>query len=473
MSTPSIRARFAPSPTGFMHLGNVRTAVMNYLFTHQKNGTLILRIEDTDQERNFDVGGRQILADLAWLGLTFDEGPTQGGPHEPYFQSKRMALYTEWLDKLIAKKAVYRCFCTAEELEKKRQRQIDLKMPPRYDRTCLNLVAELVDNNLANKVPFIWRFKLDPTQSVTIHDLARGDVHFELKNFSDFPLARQDGSPTFIFANCVDDIAMGVTHIFRGEDHLSNTANQAALFTAFEAPLPTYWHMPILFNTEGKKLSKRDFGFSLVDLKAAGYLPEAICNYLALIGGGSFEKEDLKRGLSLKELTHIVTFDHMHATGQVRYDVEKLRFINHLWITQYDPAALTAACMPFLTAAYQEAAQHDQALITQLIQTLKTDITILSDIVDAARFFFQAPALTIDELHTYLPAAECSAIQAIVATHHALLMTNTEQFLTSVKADAKLQGIPLQKLFMFLRLAFTGHAQGPSIHDLVTVLGAK
>src|SRR5579863_4599044 len=257
-----VRVRFAPSPTGMMHLGNVRAALINFLFAHQKKGTFVLRIEDTDAQRMLDPEAKKIIEDLAWLGLTYDEGPHVGGPYAPYFQSERMNLYQEKLHLLKEKNLIYRCFCSEEELAKRRDRQQALKLPPRYDRTCLALSEKEINHLLDNNTLFIWRFKLDHQRSVTITDLAHGETTFKLSNFSDFAITRQDGSFTFIFANFVDDLLMKITHIFRGEDHLSNTANQAALFAAAGAPLPIYWHLPILCNLEGKKLSKRDFGFS-------------------------------------------------------------------------------------------------------------------------------------------------------------------------------------------------------------------
>ena len=290
MTTNHVRVRFAPSPTGFMHLGNVRASLLNYLFAAHHQGTFILRIEDTDAQRNIKEGKDKIIEDLAWLKLTYTEGPGVGGNFGPYCQSERSHLYQEHLNKLIELKRVYRCFCTVQELENKRQRQIALKKPPRYDKTCLKLSEQQINEKSAAQVPFIWRFSIDETKQITIQDLAHGAINFDMKNFSDFALSREDGSFTFLFANFVDDMLMQITHVIRGEDHLSNTANQAMLFDAFSCKLPFFWHLPIMCSKDGKKLSKRDFGFSLDDLKNAGFLPEAIANYLALTGN-SFAEE--------------------------------------------------------------------------------------------------------------------------------------------------------------------------------------
>ncbi|MBS1987239.1 glutamate--tRNA ligase [Candidatus Dependentiae bacterium] len=467
MTTPSTRTRFAPSPTGLMHLGNVRAALVNYLFAHQHRGVFILRIEDTDAQRNFDLGGKQIIEDLVWLGLIYDEGPGKDRGCGPYYQSERMPLYQEKLAVLIKENKVYRCFCTEQELERSRQRQIALKKPPRYDRTCLALSADACAAELQAETPFIWRMKLDDSLSFEIHDLARGLVRFELKNFSDFPLTRQDDSVTFLFANAIDDMTMKISHVFRGEDHLSNTALQAALYHAFATPLPTYWHMPILCNSEGKKLSKRDFGFSLNDLRAAGFLPEAICNYLAIIGGGTFEQEIL----SLDQLVSVVRFDNISAAGQVRYDVEKLRWLNHKWIEKLDPHELTNLSMPFLTAAYPAVAMMDQAMITHLLQTIKTDIVTLADAVQALHFYFNAPTLSLGDI-THHFDHQLPAIQACVMEHIESI-TAVDSFLQAVKLSAKEKGIGMKPLFWFLRFALMGQQDGPSIHDLITMLSAE
>ena len=209
-----VRVRFAPSPTGMMHLGNVRAALINFLFAHQKSGTFVLRIEDTDAQRMFDPEAQKIIEDLHWLGLSYNEGPHVGGPYAPYYQSARTNLYQEQLAIFEAKKLIYRCFCTEQELEKTRLRQQALKLPPRYDRTCMALTPAEIEHSLAEQTPYIWRFKCDHNLSLTITDFAYGNITFDMSNFSDFAITRQDGSFTFIFANFVDDLPDGYHSYF-------------------------------------------------------------------------------------------------------------------------------------------------------------------------------------------------------------------------------------------------------------------
>jgi nondiscriminating glutamyl-tRNA synthetase len=461
-----VRVRFAPSPTGMMHLGNVRAALINYLFSKQKQGIFVLRIEDTDAQRMFDPEAQKILEDLAWLNLTYDEGPHVGGPHAPYYQSERTHLYQKQLDELMQKNTIYRCFCTEEDLEKKRLRQQALKLPPRYDRTCMSLPQTEIDRFLTEKIPYIWRFKCDHNLSLTIHDLAHGNITFDLSNFSDFAITRQDGSFTFIFANFVDDLLMKITHIFRGEDHLSNTANQAALFHAVGATLPTYWHLPILCNLEGKKLSKRDFGFSLRDLKDAGFLPEAVGNYVSIIGA-SFKEEIMP----LDILAQTFNFENMHSSGRITYDVEKLKWINKQWIIRYDPAALTAQCRPYLEAAYEAAKNIDDATLTILLQTIKSDLTTTQDAVEALQFYFVEPQVMAADIEACIAQTNREPLVRIINEHKNLLLTNVAEFASATKNAAKNGGLPLKELFWFLRLAMMGKTNGPGIVELVNMLG--
>lgn len=460
---PAIRVRFAPSPTGLMHLGGVRTALMNYLFAKQKNGTFIVRIEDTDTERNYDPQAVKIIEDITWCGLDYDEGPIKGGPYAPYFQSERTALYQKYIKELQDKKKIYRCFCTPEELEKKRQRQVALKLPPRYDRTCLKRTPQEIELLLKNNTPFIWRVELDQNKSIMVKDLAHKEITFDFKNFSDFPITRADGTVTFIFANFVDDMVMKISHVIRGEDHLTNTASQAALYEIFGVHFPIFWHLPILCNAEGKKLSKRDFGFSLNDLREAGYLHEAIDNYLAIIGGGTFEQEIM----TLQELAHTLNFEHIHSTGHVRYDVEKLRWLNHKWIARLTPQDLAARCLPFLQKKYPQAAQLNFATLARLIQAIKTDLHTLADVADALTFIFVAPTVDKSQL-----TPEHQLVATLVKKHLDQI-SSPEQFVNTLKQEAKGQNIPLSHLFWFLRMALMGKEHGPAIHELIAMLGTQ
>ncbi|CDK30384.1 glutamate--tRNA ligase [Candidatus Babela massiliensis] len=460
-----VRVRFAPSPTGIMHLGNVRSALMNYLFAKRYNGTFVLRIEDTDFKRNVENLSDKIIDDLLWLGLEYNEGPVKGGSYGPYYQSQRANFYTQYLNKLIEKNLAYRCFCTPEELEQKRQRQVAMKLPPRYDRTCLNLSQDDIDKYVETNKPFIWRFKLDYSKTVKFYDLAHKEMSFELKHFSDIPLTRQDGSFTFLFANFVDDHLMEITHVFRGEDHLSNTASQVALYEAFNVKLPIFWHLPIIGNKEGKKLSKRDFGFSLTDLQNAGYLPEAISNYLTIIGG-SFKKEILNK----EELINAIDFEKIEPTGMIKYDVEKLNWVNHKWISNYDTTKLIELCLPYLINKYPQVQDITREELSKLIDTVKTELVTLEQIVNLTEFYFNEPNLDLELIKDL--DIDINFFSKLILDLKDKL-NNPEQAVDFIKDTIKEQKKPLSVIFKLIRFALTGRTMGPSILELFKILESK
>ncbi len=447
MNNTQERVRFAPSPTGWLHLGSVRAALFNKLYALKTAGTFILRVEDTDQSRDVDPGAIKIQEDLLWLGIQVDEGP--------YFQSKRTELYQTYLDQLIAQNLVYRCFDTPEELESRRQQQIARGLPPKYDRACLRLSKEEVEQKLAQNVPFIWRLRL-PESTISFLEVTRGEMAFDLRNFSDFALTRQDGSFTFLFANFVDDLEMGITMVIRGEDHLSNSASQVALYNAYNKAAPKFFHLPLVCSAEGKKLSKRDFGFSLNDLKEAGYVPQAICNYVALLGH-SLEEEIL----SIEELAAVIPFDSNSPKSSVKYDAEKLLWINHKWIQRMPLDELIQRALPFLQKQFPEA-QENLRLHT-LIEKIRPNMQTLNDAPNLLEFFYRAPQTFSKELirehhiTTLTPALE----QLANATSDEIFFETTK---TACSKEEK------KHLFALIRIALTGNAHGIGIKDLVEML---
>jgi len=462
--SPNARVRFAPSPTGFMHLGNIRAALLNYLFARQKNGTFVLRIEDTDQARNINEAGLKIVEDLKWLGMSYDEGPVVGGEYGPYFQSDRTVIYQEQLDDLVAQQKVYRCFCTPEGLEKKRKAQIAAGQPPRYDRTCLHLSDDHIKQKLVANKPFVWRFQVNQEQAVSIKSMARGELTFDMKHFGDFILSRSDGSFTFLFTNFVDDWKMGITHVIRGEDHLSNTAMQAALFDALAVPMPTVWHLPIMCNLEGKKLSKRDFGFVLDDLKAEGFLAEAICNYLAIIGV-SF-KDEVQ---SLDELVHNFNFERIHTTGAIKYDVEKLTWLNHKWIERLDTKALLPSIVPFLHQDIAVTKEVSEDKLLFLVEKVKSDCKTLKDFSKMLRFCFEAPITSLESIEEWAGKENAAAVISLIDS--VIEYTGKSGlFLETLKREGKEAGLKPRAFFGTVRYLLTGSFQGLSLHDILEML---
>lgn len=461
----SVRTRFAPSPTGIMHIGNVRAALLNYLFAKQNNGTFVLRIEDTDQQRNIELGTQHIIRHLKWLGLIYTEGPEVGGDFGPYFQSERSDTYQKHLEILHEKDFVYRCFCTPEELEIRRNRQIAMKRAPRYEGTCLKLTKEEVTQKLNDKTSYIWRMKVDSSKKVSFKDLARGVLEFDLQHFSDFPLTREDGTFTFIFANCIDDCEMKMSHVFRGEEHLSNTVSQTVLYQALEYALPTFWHLPILCNQEGKKLSKRDKGFSLDDVENQGFLPETICNYLGILGA-SFEQEIM----SLDVLAKNFKFDHLHGASQIKYDIEKLKWMNHKWIASCDLDKLVQLCKPFLAKQYDLSKISDEQL-TLFIKLIQNDLQTLLDSVDQLKFYFEKPSVRRDTLSGIIEPEKIDLLFNILKNEPTTAAW--DQFLSNIKPKTKAAGITDKEMFGTVRTLLTGSPKGMQMNDLFTCLGAE
>lgn len=459
-----IRVRFAPSPTGFMHIGNIRAALMNYLFVHQKDGKFVLRIEDTDQSRNIDEAGLNILTILRWLSLKYNEGPVIGGNFGPYLQSERRDKYKKLLDDLINNQLVYRCFCTKELLAEKRNQQIEQGKPPRYDKSCRILSADKIKAKLAGDIPFIWRFKLNEDAVFEIQTLERGIVKFEMKNFTDFPLTRQDGSFTFLFTNFVDDYLMQITHVIRGEDHLTNTATQAALFNAFAFPLPKFWHLPMICSADGKKLSKRDFGFGVQELREEGFLPQAILNYLAILGT-SFEQEIQ----SLGELTKNYNFQKISSTGSIKFDLEKLKWVNHKWIERLSATKLSEYVKPFLHDQIPASMGLDDKKLEFILEKVKTDLKTLKDIGSVIKFYFEDPKVDIKEVEEKF-GKDKSDIALKLIRDNLDIYNKTDLFLDVLKKESKNHGLKIREIFGTLRYLLTGTFNGISIHDLFEIL---
>ena len=454
----SVRVRFAPSPTGYLHVGNVRVALFNYLFARKMGGSFILRIEDTDEQRNQQDMLTNILHDLRWLGLTHDEGP--------YYQSARSDIYAKKLRDLADSGAAYRCFCTPEALEAKRETQRVLGQAPRYDRACFRLSSDRVQALLEQATPFIWRLYLGSTHEITIQTLERGAMRFDLSHFSDFALTRQDGSATFMFANFVDDWTMKITHVIRGEDHLTNTAMQAALYHAFSVEMPIFLHLPLFVNDEGKKLSKRDFGFSLDDLRHAGYIPEAIINYLATTGA-SFMQEVL----SLSELIEVYDFKHMSTTGTITYDGHKLTWLNQQWLSRLDDAALCGYIRPWLDVSFPESSSLSNKECIELIRAIKGELKLLSDVVPLLRFYFERPHIIAQDLvdRLGLPLLQ-KVVHCIEETLQMNPISDVDTFLAALKNKIDEHNLKQSQVWQTMRYVLTGTFQGMAVHEILSLL---
>ncbi|MEK7103617.1 MAG: glutamate--tRNA ligase [Patescibacteria group bacterium] len=340
-----IRVRLCPSPTGLLHIGTARTALFNILFARHNNGKVVFRMEDTDKERSTREFEKDIIDGLKWLGISWDEGMEVGGPHQPYRQSERNDVYTPYIQKLLEKGSVYHCFCTTEKLDEDRQQATEEKRASIYPGTCAHLTSEEVDDRLQKGIGSTLRFRVQP-KTIVFHDLIRGDVEFDTSLIGDIIIAKDVHTPLYHLAVVIDDHEMGVTHVIRGEDHISNTPKQMLLIEALGFALPTYGHLPIILSTTGKgKMSKRRDPVSITrDFRDKGYLPEAMINFMALLGWNPGTEQEI---FSLDDLVSQFSFERVQKAGAI-FNLEKLQWMNSQYIHALSHEELLMRTVPFL-----------------------------------------------------------------------------------------------------------------------------
>ncbi len=359
----------APSPTGVLHVGTCRTALFNYVLAKKEKGKFVLRIEDTDKERSKPEFEKDIISDLKWLGIKWDEF---------HKQSQRMKIYAEYLEKLLKNGRAYRCFCSQEELARKRQEQIARGEAPKYNGKCRRLAQEQIEKNLKDKKPFVIRFKT-PIQKVEFQDLIRGELEFDSSLIGDFTLAKGTKEPLYNFAVVVDDFKMGISHVIRGEDHISNTPKQILIQKALGFPEPKYAHLPLILGSDKSKLSKRHGAVSVSQYRQKGYLPEAMVNFLALLG---WHPETEKEIFSMKELIEKFSLERVQKSGAV-FNMEKLDYLNGYHIRQKSLDELADLCKPYLP----EKAKKSE--IKKIVSLYKDRLKTLSEIGELADFYFK------------------------------------------------------------------------------------
>ncbi len=340
------RVRIAPSPTGPLHIGTARTALFNYIFARKNQGVLLLRIEDTDLERSKREYEKEIIESLKWLGIEWQEGPDIGGKYGPYRQSERKEIYQKYLKKLLKENKVYFCFCTPQELELQRQYQMSIGKPPIYTGRCRNLSPQKVNQYLNEGRKFIIRFKT-PAKKIEFKDLIRGKITFDGSLLGDFPIFKGFDFPLYNFACAVDDFEMRISHVIRGEDHISNTPKQILIQEALGFYRPQYAHLPLILNQQKRKLSKREMAISISQLKAEGYLPEAIINFLSLLGWHPQSEREI---FSLICLIKEFCLERIQKSGAI-FNLQKLDFLNGFYIRQKSIEKLTKLCLPYLIEA--------------------------------------------------------------------------------------------------------------------------
>lgn len=464
----NVRVRFAPSPTGWLHVGGARTAYFNWLFARKHQGVFVVRIEDTDVERSTPESERGVLDDLRWLGLGWDEGPDVGGPYGPYRQSERMAKYREGADVLLAQGAAYPCFCTDAELEERRKAALAAGRPPQYDGHCRTLSLAEADAMRHEGRAESVRFKVEARDWV-LNDLVRGEVRFPAGMVGDFVLLRSSGLPTYNFACVVDDAGMRISHVIRAEEHLPNTARQLMLYAAMGEPEPAFAHVPLILNPDRTKMSKRsgEAAVAVGDWRRAGYLPEALLSYLALLG---FHPGDDREILSREELIEAFTLERVGKSGSV-FDADKLRWVNgHVLHLASGPQLLS-----WSEAFLPEAARAlPQPQLAALLEAVRGGLNTLADVPKELAPFLSDDFPFEPEAAASLESDSARALVATLADDLAPLADwSSEAFKSALKALGQRLGIKGRELFQPVRAALTGRTHGPELPLVAERLGRE
>jgi len=462
------RVRFAPSPTGYLHLGNARTALFNYLFSRHENATFILRIEDTDLERSKKEYEEMLMEDLKWMEIQWDEGPDVGGPHGPYRQSERLEIYMKYVDKLLKSGDAYYCYCTEEELEQEREKAIAEGRPYRYSGKCRNLTPEERVFYEGKGIKPVIRFKV-PDKTVVFEDIIRGHVEIDTKEFGDFVIVRQDGMPVYNFVVVIDDALMGITHVIRGEDHLSNTPKQIVIYEALGFAIPQFAHLPIILGEDRTKLSKRHGAVSVRALKDDGFISEAVFNYLSLLGWHPKEEKEI---LSKEEIIKQFRIEDVNKSPAI-FDRTKLRWMNGVYIREIlDLDDLTKRATAFFEGFGYKA---DYEFYKKVMSAIRDSIETLMEIKERAKVFFVDEFPYTEEIVNEVKSDEnvYKVVEIFYNKIKNLSAITKEDFKNITKEIQKEYGYKGRALFHPIRIALTGEPSGVGLDLLVEVIGVE
>lgn len=445
------RVRFAPSPTGHLHIGGARTALYNWLLARKLGGKFILRVEDTDTERSTQEYVDSIMDGMRWLGLMWDEGP--------FHQMERMDIYKAHVDQLMNEGKAYRCYCTAEDLEARRAAQMAAHQKPKYDGRCRELTTQ------DESKPYCIRFKAPTTGTTVVHDAIRGDIPFENVELDDLIIMRGNNTPTYNFTVVVDDVTMKMTHVIRGDDHLNNTPRQILMYNAFNYPVPIFAHLPMILGADKKKLSKRHAATSVVSYRDMGYLSEALLNYLARLGWSHGDQEIF----SLMEMVEAFSLEHVGTSAAI-FDVEKLNWVNQQHIKKLGDAELTHMCVPFFQK--ENISWDDQTLAIAAVHLERERAKTLVELVNNCKFYF-ADTVTYDEASkTKWLTADGKKLLQTIHDRLATLETFTDLAIGEVfKVLIAETGLKMVNLAQPCRVALCGCTVSPGVYEVMAVLG--
>ncbi|YAR64298.1 glutamate--tRNA ligase [Bacillus cytotoxicus] len=470
-----VRVRYAPSPTGHLHIGNARTALFNYLFARHQDGKFIIRIEDTDVKRNVAGGEESQLKYLKWLGMDWDEGVDVGGKYGPYRQTERLDIYKELYEDLLERGLAYKCYMTEEELEAEREGQIARGETPRYAGNHRNLTEEQIAQFEAEgRVPSI-RFRVPDNREYKFNDIVKGDVTFHSNDFGDFVIVKKDGIPTYNFAVAVDDHLMEITHVLRGDDHISNTPKQMMIYEAFGWDTPQFGHMTLIVNESRKKLSKRDESIIqfIEQYEALGYLPEAIFNFIALLGWSPVGEEEI---FSKDEF--IKMFDATRLSkSPALFDSQKLKWMNNQYMKKQDLDTVVALSLPHLVKAgrvSEDLSEQEATWVRDVIALYHEQMSYGAEIVELSEMFFKDHVDFEEEGKEVLKGEQVpEVLRAFAVELEALEEVEPATIKKAIKAVQKETGHKGKNLFMPIRVATTGQTHGPELPNAIALLGKE
>lgn len=467
------RVRFAPSPTGYLHVGGARTALFNWLYARRHGGTFVLRIEDTDMERSSTDMVTAIFNSMTWLGLDWDEGPRVGGPHGPYFQTERLDKYRAAAEKLVASGHAYRCFCKPEDLKAERAVAEAAGTPWNYDRRCTRLAADEIARRVAAGAPHAIRFRV-PSGTTTFDDLVHGAIAFDNANIEDFVIIRSDTYPTYHLSVVVDDVDMAITEVVRGDDHISNTPKQVLLYEAMGAPVPRFAHVPLILGPDKKRLSKRHGATSVGEYETQGYLPEAMVNFLALLGWSPGGDQEL---FTRQELIDRFALEGISG-GNAVFNPEKLDWFNHQHIMRLPAGDVLRRIQPDLEALgwwSADFATDTAGWMSRVIELLKPRAKKLADIAPQLRTFL-SDDLLFDEAavtkHLSDPAVP-DHLRAWIGVLEAVPVFEAAALEAALRALAESRGIKPGVLIHATRVCVTGQGNSPGLFDVMELVGRE
>lgn len=476
MNSSKVRVRYAPSPTGHLHIGNARTAIFNYLFARHHGGEFIIRIEDTDLKRNIPGGEESQLTYLKWLGVDWDESVDRIGEYGPYRQTERLDLYSAHTQQLLDRKLAYRCYCTEEELEREREAQTARgEMMPKYGGKCRHLSEEEGEKLAAEgRVPSV-RFAVQPDRVYTFDDIVKGAITFRSEDFGDFVIVKKDGIPTYNYAVAVDDHLMAISHVLRGEDHITNTPRQLMVYEAFEWTPPAFGHMTLIVNDQRKKLSKRDESIVqfIEQYDGLGYLPEALFNFITLLGWSPEGEEEI---FTQAQLIEIFNANRLSKSPAV-FDTAKLNWLNQHYLKQAPAERVVELCVPHLRAAGrlpEQPNERELAWATALVALFRDHLRFGAEIVPLSDLFFVEAQALDDEAALVLKEDTAPTVlssfraQIEAAGEEGFTVDNMKALIKAVQTETGVKG---KGLFMPIRVALTGQTHGPDLNGTIWLLG--